>query len=231
MRNTYIVLLFFTIYGCAYHSQSKDPVTPATYKAASYRSADSVGKLRRLALMPVEIKSYKGKYVSVKDEAAAALSYEDACAHFLTGKKGYEIVVVRDKDGKWRSGLFENSGYGTIQDLYQKWHKETVEKNTAPDIQKIGHALNVDGVLVLRIKERKPWGVTAGILNIALMNIPLFYNMASPNIGAWIYETATGRLVWREEHSTFGSETIPATDSLTNLFADMENAVPRQLIK
>jgi hypothetical protein len=231
MKNIFFVLLSLTICGCTYHSQSKDPIAPVTYKATPYRSADSVGKLRRLVLMPVKIKSYKGKYVSVKDQEAAALSYEDACANFLTEKKGYEIVVVRDTDGKWRRGLFEDSGYDNIQDLYQKWHEEKAEKHTASVIQKIGGALNVDGVLVIRIKERKPWGGIEGILNIALMNLPLFYNIVSPNIGAWIYETATGRLVWREEHSIFGSEITTARASLISLFADLENAVPRQLIK
>ncbi len=230
MRNIFFVLLLLTICGCTYHSQSKDPIAPVTYKATPYRSADSVGNLRRLVLMPVKIKAYKGKYDSAKDQKAAALSYKNACAHFLTEKKGYEIVVVSDTDGKWRSSLFENSGYDNIQDLYQKWHKEKAEKHTASVIQKIGGALNVDGVLVIRTKERKPWGAIEGILNITLMNIPLFYSLASPDIGAWIYETAKGRLVWREEHSTFGIETTRASD-LIRLFADLENAVPRQLIK
>lgn len=230
MRNILFVLLFLTICACTYHSQSKDQVAPVTYKSKPYRSADSLGKLRRLALMPVEIKSYRDKYVSVKDHAAAAVSYEDACANFLTEKKGYEIVVARNADEKWRSGLFEDSGYNNIQDLYQKWHKEAADMQASSVIQKIGGALNVDGVLVIRIKERKPWGLTEGLLNIALINIPLFYNVASPNIGAWIYETATGRLVWREERSIFGNEAATATDSLISLFADLENAVPRQLI-
>jgi hypothetical protein len=230
MKNVFFVLVFLTICGCTYHSQSKDPITPVTYKATSCRSPESVGKLRRLVLMPVEIRSYKGRYVSVKDQEAAAQSYEDACAHFLTEQKGYEVVVVRDTDGKWRSGLLTNSGHENIQDLYQKWHKEKGEKHTRSVIQQIGGALNVDGVLVIRIKERKPWGVTKGLMNIALMNIPLYHNIASPNTGAWIYETSTGRLVWRQERSTFVDKTTSAT-TLVILFADLENAVPLQLIK
>jgi hypothetical protein len=238
MRTLFLILLSLMIHGCTYHWQSKDPITPVTYKDSPYRAADSVGKLRRLALMPVEIKSYAAKYAYEKEQEAAqeaaALSYEDACARLLSEKKGYEIVVVMDADGKWQSSLFENSGYNNIQDLYQKWHKETAEKHTTSVIQNIGRALNVDGVLVIRIKERKPWGVTEGTLNIALVNIPLFYSIASPDLGAWIYETATGRRVWREEHS-IGNEagvgTTTVTVSLISLFADLENAVPHQLIK
>ena len=153
----------------------------------------------------------------------------------MNNKKGYEIVVVRNEDGRWRSVLFEGAGFNHIQELYQKWNKEKVEKHTTSIIQKIGGALNVDGVLVIRIKERKPWGTIDTLLNLTLMNIPLFYNLASPDIGAWIYETSTGRLVWSEEHSIFGNETaptpIPITESLIDLFVDMENAVPYQLTK
>ncbi len=63
----------------------------------------------------------------------------------------------------------------------------------------------------------------------------LSYNICAPDIGASIYETDTGKLVWRESHSVVaGDPTIlspPASDYLVDLFADLENAVPRQLIK
>lgn len=232
MRNIFFVLLSLTICNCTYHYQSQDPLTPVTYETPLYRSADSVGILRRLALLPMEIKSYKGgKYEAANDQEAAALIYEGACANFLTEKKGYEIVVVRDADKKWRSELLKNSGYDNIQDLYQEWRQGTAEKHTAMVIQKLGRALNVDGVLVIWVKQEKPWGLTEGILNIVLIDIPLFYHMASPDIGAWIYETSTGRLVWREEYSLFDVVDTITTDSVINLFTDLQNAIPQQLLK
>ena len=204
-----------------------------TYEAPLVRRADSVGKLRRLALMPLEIIN-KGKYDSPKDQVAAAQSYEDICANFLTRDKGYEIARVRDADGKWQNDLLDKSENSSIQELYREWHKEKAEKHTASVIQKIGRALNVDGVLVVRITERKMSLAEGGLwacLNIALLNIPLFYLMISADKGAWIYETATGRLVWYEERSAIADERSPITVSLSSLFRDMENAVPRQLIK
>jgi hypothetical protein len=226
MRKIFCVLLFLSICGCTYHWQSRDPITPMTYHAAPYRSADSVGKLRRLAMMPVELKSYSGKYDSEEDHEAAVLRHEEACERFLTERKGYEIVVVRDKEGKWPSGVFESSEYENTQDLYQRWRAETAEKHTESVIKKIGSALNVDGVLVVRIKEPKPWGIIEGLLNIAFVNIPLVYNIATPDVGAWIYETTTGQLVWRTESSN-----IEGRRSVIDLFRDLENAVPHQLIK
>lgn len=234
MRNVSFFVMLLALYGCSYHSQTKDPITPVTYKDTPYRAANSIGKLRRLAVMPIEIESYNGKYASEKEQEAAALSYQETVAKFMIEKKGYEIVVVRDEDGKWQDDLLGTPGHDNIKDLYQKWHKEPADKHTTSVIQKVGRALHIDGVLVIRIKERKPWGVTEMILNIALLDIPLFYAIASPNIGAWIYEVSTGRLVWREEHSAdtaiFG---LPGTttDFLISLFANLENAVPHQLIK
>jgi hypothetical protein len=230
MKNIFLVLLSLAFFSCTYHSQSKAPVTPVTYNTAQYRGEASVGKLRCLALMPVEIKSYKGKYISLKEQEATAQSYGDACGNFLINEKGYEIVVVRDIDGKWQNDLIEKSGYDNIQDLYKKWHKKSGEKHAVSDIHKIGQALNVDGVLVIQIKERKPWGITQALLNIALMNIPLFYKIGSPTIGTWIYETTTGRVVWSQEYSDIDQED-EVSFSYIKLFADLENAVPRQLIE
>jgi hypothetical protein len=232
MRNLFFVLLSVTICSCTYHSQSKNPVVPISYEATQYRKANSVGNLRRLAVMPIEIKPYKGKYSCAKDQEAATLNYENAYTKFLNEKKGYEIVAVRDSEEKWRSELLSDSKCSNIKELCQKWHKDIEEGNTVSVIKKIGRTLNVDGVLVVHIKERKPWGVTEGLLNIALLDIPLFYNIFSPEIGVWIYGTATGQLIWREERSIFitGDESV-TTDSLISLFADLENAVPQQLTK
>jgi hypothetical protein len=85
------------------------------------------------------------------------------------------------------------------------------------------------------VKDRKAWNAFDGILNIALMNIPLFYGISSPNIGAWIYETASGQLVWRKEYSDFldpnKSVYRYVSYTITILFQDLENAVPYHMIK
>ncbi len=235
MKKLFFLWLSFTIGGCSYHTPSKGPVTPFTYKETPYRSAESVGNLRRLALMPIEIESQKRGEGSAENEAAAAASYEDACVTFLTEKKGYEIVVFRQADGALQEGVLADSGYSNIQEFSRKMREGAEDARRAELIHRIDAALHVDGLLVVRIKERKPWGTAEGLLNIALLNVPLFYTIASPNIGAWIYETATGRLVWRLEYSSAASssygERMTAAESVFRLFADLDNAVPRQLIQ
>ncbi len=239
MRKLLLILLIFVMCGCRYHSQTDDPVTPVTYEALQYRSESSIGNLRRLALMPTELKSYKGKYDSEKNQLTAALSYEDACANFLTDEKGYKIVVLRDVDEKCKNGLLENVECICNQDLYQKWKKSSVKKKTTSAIQEMGTALNVDGILVIWNKERQDlddWEQLwkAGLFalsNIPLLFTPIYYYTMTPDIGAWIYETATGELVWSAVDSLYPSETFHDSGRIVNLFTDMENAVPRQLIK
>jgi len=226
-----MIILLMMIYSCSYNEQFKDTITPVTYQDTPHRSADSIGKLRRLLIMPVEVLSYKGRYLSRDSLETAEIKYEKACVQFLTEKKGYNIITLRGADGKLKTDLLKDLDDKKILTTYKTWRRESPGKQSAEIIQNIGNIMSVDGVLVVWIKERRPWNAIDGILNIALMNIPLVYNMASPNIGALIYETSTGDLVWSEKQSTFIIEPDNYTDSIVSLFTDLENAVPLQLIK
>lgn len=99
-------------------------------------------------------------------------------------------------------------------------------------VQEIGRVMKVDGLVVIRYKERRQWNAFDGILNIALMNIPLFYRFSAANMGAWIFETNSGRMVWRTEQAgDFGMHEGSPGSELNILFYNMENAVPLQLIE
>ena len=240
MRYIFYLLIALAIYGCTYHSQSEEPKTPVSYKETPYRSSNSIGLLRRLVIMPVAHEPYKDEYTSVKEQEAAAQSFQKVCADFLTDIKGYEILTIKDVGGEWdwdRIGYNNNAESpesSNLNNLYQQWHEETAGKHTEQVIQKIGRTLNADGVVVMWVKEREAWDAIDGILNIAFMNAPLFYNLGYPNIGAWIYETSSGQLVWSAKHSTFGEVEGTSTSNMNhvvNLFVNMENAVPSQLTK
>lgn len=234
MKNKLFVLFFIITCGCSYHSESETPKKPMTYSETSYRSPNSIGLLRRLVMMPLVHEPFDGEYESSIDQKNAALKFRNACVDYLMNKKGYEIVAVEDNDGKWESEGKENLDDESLKDLYQMWLREAAGKHTQPVIQKIGRSFKADGVLVVWVKELKPWGTMAGLLNITLLNAPLFYNIASSNIGAWIYESSSGQLVWSEERSTFGMQEAvitPDIATVVSLFADMENAVPHQLTK
>ncbi len=229
MKIIFFSLILFALSGCTYHWKSTESITPITYEAKNYRSSNSVGNLRRLVLMPIEHEAYEGRYRSVNEQREASRRFEMACSEFLHNKKGYEIIILSDKNGKWQNiGTDNNKSESNM--LNRSWNKEYGQIHTKEVIQKIGKDLNSDGILVIRLKEIKPWNTIDGILNIALLNIPLFYNIATPESGAWIYETASGKLIWRNEISIIGDTNTVNSDTLLDLFRDLENAVPIQLI-
>jgi len=238
MRYVLFFLIIPVLCGCTYHFESEEPKNPVSYQQTPYRSKKSIGLLRRLVIMPIVHEPYKDEYKSITDQKAAAQKFQDECVKYLSNDKGYELIVINDLEGKWiKSNLETNDREGgkekaDINHLYQLWHSEKAGKHSEQVIKKISDELNVDGVVVIRVKEVTAWNALEGILNIALMNAPLFYNLATPNIGAWIYEGTSGQLVMSVEQSVGGdSDSGPSISQVVNVFADMENAVPRQLTK
>lgn len=223
-----IFILLLTIGGCTYSSQSEDERTPKTYQRTQYREASSIGHLRRLALMPIQIEKYEGKNTYEENPEIELLKYEHFCAQYLTVTKGYQIEVVRVSEDKWKNTVLEKLDLPNVQELYKKWNEEEADSHTKIIIQQIGGTLKVDGILVIRISEHMLWNPVLSLLNVFLMNIPLFYTMMEPNIGAWIYETASGELVWYKKFSDFVDEVATTEAHLQRLFWDLDNAVPQQ---
>jgi len=229
MKKALLLCICLTIWGCSYHSQTMETVTPSTYTSAPHRPANSVGKLRRLALMPVELESHKEKFTSEQERANTALAYQDICARYLSARKGYEVVKVRESNEAWSARLSE-TGREEARTLFRQWRKRNAGKHTAMMVKRLGSLLGVDGIVVVWIRERAPMGAAGGMANIMLMNLPLFYRMASPDTGAYIYETASGRLVWSEEQSNVDAIEDMET-ALTGLLSNLENAVPAPLAR
>lgn len=231
MKKLVLAALSLMLFACTYHSGPERPVTPTSYSRPTHRNPNSIGILRRMAIMPIDIEPLTGPHNMEADWIKTATSCEQECAAHLKQAKGYDIVLARDSKSGWQEMLCVEDGYCSISEIYQAWRSGPQKDSTLSMIQKIGHAMNVDGLIVMRIKEKRLWNAFDGILNIFLMNIPLVYQLRTPNIGAWIYETASGRMIWRMEQSTFGDRQPSYPDILCGLFDEMENAVPLQLIE
>lgn len=230
MKNVSLILVFLMISGCTYDFTIKEAVTPVTYNSTIERASNSIGRLRRLALMPITLETYEGRYSSKKDYEDSVQYYTRECARYLHIDKGYSVIVVSEPDGTWKRSMFIYRESHKVTEWSHQWSQELEESHSASIVNEIGLALHADGLLVVKIAERKPWSAAGGLLNIALLNIPLFYNIARPDMGAWIYETSSGKLVWSEEHSTFSDgENRPFY--INDLFRDLDNAVPIQLTK
>jgi len=231
MKKLILVALSGMLFTCTYHSGPERPVTPISYPAPTHRNPNSIGILRRMAIMPIDVQPLTGQNNLEAEWIKTAMRCEEECAAYLRKAKGYEIVLARNSKSGWQEILCLEDGCCGIRQIYQAWRDAARRDRTLSMIRDIGHAMNVDGLIVMRIKEKRLWNAFDGIMNIFLMNIPLVYQLRAPNIGVWIYETASGRMIWRMEQSTFGDRQPSYPDILRGLFGEMENAVPLKLIK
>lgn len=221
---TILIINALLLFGCSYHWQTQENVPTRSYEETVFLSNDSIGRLRRLAFVPIELNTYRTKEKGYKsfNLNKFSLSLEKDVKNYLEKSKGYEVIAISDNQELWDSRLASRWENSSRKDI-----KEKV-------IQEIGALLNVDGVLVITAKELEPWDAADGIMNIFMMNIPLFSRIGKPSIGAWIYESTNGKLVWSEEKSTFGdahTSTRVHSSDLISLFNDLANAIPKLLIE
>jgi len=231
MKNVVFIIILITLTGCTYHWETAEPLHPTSYKTKTYRSESSIGKLRKLVLMPVYYETYNDRYSTVKEYQEKSRQIEALCLKYLQEKKGYEIVMLSDNTGQWNQSLFDQNTSAVAKKLYKEWTSEKYDFHSAKLIKQIGTLLDVDGILVIRLNEEKTWDTLDGVMNIALMNIPLFYRLSKPVNGAWIYETTSGNLVWSEESASINDNVSADINTLLQLFRDLENAVPKQIIQ
>lgn len=203
MSRRSLLIVLGLLAGCASEWRTEAPVVPATYQAPSHRSTISVGRLSRLAVMPVDVQlecdapeqtrmACEARRVRLRQELQAAVT-----AYLIT-QKGYEARAVAD----------------------------AVPPAGAAAMREAGQRLGVDGVVIVQRWIAKPWSTAKGILNVFTLNIPLFRALNALNLRIAIYATVSGQLVWQQELK--GEETADAVD-LTPALGDLENAVPPQL--
>lgn len=203
MKRIVSILLLAILCGCASEWRTAEPVTPSTYAAPSHRSASSIGRLSRLAVLPVVV------HLETDDATLSAAALDErrqtirrelqvAIKEFLITRKGYEVRLS----------------------------ERQVTPSDAKAIQEIGQQLGVDGIVVTERWVAKPWSTAKGVLNVFALNIPLFNALSAVNLRISIFDTASGRLAWQKELK--GEDSSDRTE-LEAALSDMDNAVPPQL--
>ena len=208
-----VLAMLVTLAGCTREWRTEAPVTPSTWSAQSYRSTSSVGRLSRLAVLPVVLEMEAPdahmsaqELDALKQKLRASLRAD--VVDFLVARKGYEARAV-DADPPDR-------GPATMQ--------------------AIGAANAVDGVVVIERWLARPWSTAKAIGNIFMLNIPLFMALSAENLRITIYETATGARVWEGTlkgedgmDTAIRNEDKAGQLDLSPILGDLENAVPAQL--
>jgi hypothetical protein len=205
MMRALTLLMLAMLFGCSTEWRTGEPVKPSTYEAAAFRSASSVGRLSRLVVMTVQFhleaednERSQPSWLERRDRLGREL--QSSITNYLATQKGYEVRAI----------------------------DAPAPDSDAAVLREAGQRLGVDGVVVVERWIMKPWSTAQGILNVFLLNAPLFRAMSTPNLRISIYETASGRLVWVREMQGMETEADLNVD-LAPVLGDLENAVPPQL--
>ena len=139
-----IFCFIIIISACSYHSETEDPVQAISYTSNTTRKASSVGKLRRLAFLPVEVIAYNGRYQTPSNLLSATKAYEKQCLDYLTQVKGYDVIIIRDSDPEWAYTILKKNGFKNLKKLFDSFPKSVLEKQGSTIIQVIGRNLGTD---------------------------------------------------------------------------------------
>lgn len=229
--------------GCATELRADAPVRPISYQLPAYRAERSIGNLRRLAILPVRARR-TGQFAQPLSDGPYELhpssrTIGEGVAAYLSNEKGYETVLIEGDAGDWRQELLAHPEHGSIEELQAAWGAARSEGEVKQVVQRLGRALGVDGVLLLWMdystvkQEEDAKNVGAALLNLFLLNGPLFYAMSHTAAEAVIFETATGQPAWRIQLSgaeaNIWQRNVPVSPQ--KFFANLENAIPAQVIR
>ncbi len=231
------VLVMALLPGCATEWRSQHGTVPTTYPLPAYRVDRSVGNLRRLAVLPPRLDCV-GPFALWTHSSRPEDGTCGSCS--ALADKGYEILRVGDAAGAWRADAVVAPEFGSIEELERAWAAADGDETRIDVVRRLGRALQVDGIVAVWAQELRCEKVTAGtgtfllvlgagLANIALMDLPLFYYLQHTYAEAVVYETASGALVWRRRLSG-PTEGGSPSGIWSALFSDMENAIPSQLV-
>jgi len=212
------------------------PTMPITYKLPAYRSERTVGNLLWLALLPVRRPVCGVGGMVCETELDFATPFE--LANYLSEHKGYRVKVVAGEDGVWRSDAVVNPAFGAIDDLRTLWESARTDGEISAAVRNIGTALQVDGVMSAwseddtKRKSKSLADLSAMEIGLAivllvpvLLTLPfiLMYDDSRTKRDVVIYETSSGRQVWRNSGSH--------RQDFAGLFRNLENAVPALVVQ
>ena len=226
-----IVIVASSCVGCS-HSvwTSSREIVPTTYSVSDVSIKRNVGRLRRLALMPVSFRLEGGGSVDPIDESHEPRLREDisnVARRFLVDWRGYEVVVVDDCDSDQVAVLLE-------------W-ASTSENDAAPPepvrqaIADLGRRHHVDGVVLIqgRLKILSDLGLAIICATGSLAWPVVLPADSGANLRIDMFESGSGRIVWRSQAEDWIGDPSDRNVSLQveRLLHPLEHAVPRVMVE
>lgn len=225
VRCTLVVVLWtaLSLSGCAHNWQSGEAATPMTFKLPPSRGGHGVGNLKHLLVLPALYnagwsESFSGVLCVTKAEFIRN-DMTGQTAKFLASSKDYRIVAPGDR-------VAESAPAPADKDLLAEYSRRLFEARdgspsaeTADLARRIGAIYKADGIVVVRgdYTSEDPISVSLMLFGIAKPGL---------TVEAWIFETRSGRVVWR------GSSWAPGCHwNVEPAFTDLENAIPDVMMR
>jgi hypothetical protein len=239
-RTTALLFLCSLALGCTSASVSRDSkvVMPVTYTVLEgTRMERSVGKLRRLAVLPVQLKvtPKSHKWCLVKcGWGGLDNSIEMEAINCLRDKRGYEVISL-DSPANESAVSFtpeELSRFAkTLADNARAGNPDQPQEEVVTLVKELSGRAGLDGIVVIQGKATSmsliDWA--AGYASFSL-SLPLSFVRIGVSLRADVFETATGRNVWT--CTLYGGGEPSADEHYGMVLLDpIEPAIPRALTR
>lgn len=233
--------------GCAGNWQTDAPVTPSSYQSSRDRMARTEGKLRRLAVLVLDQAAPKacGRHT---DNEVSVDGADDFSRRQLVDTKGYELV---DLDARRLAAWLDAASLAALgTDILASVDAPGLAASPGSPLHRLLVRLHgdekADGLLVLHRRMTcgnaiTPMRALLGIGSLGLSEVwpdEKLQQLEAYHAGA-MFETASGRLVWRRDTSAdlgarlqdFFSLNGPRYAGLARVIDALEPAVPRLLTR
>jgi hypothetical protein len=210
--------------------QADKNVAPISYEATENGLDRTIGKLRRLAILP-------GAFEVTRDgEAAGAeflrASFVRSTTEFLEGERGYSVIALTPETIEELSDVELDQLLKECAASVAGWEEDGGADPPEQCASRIGRQLGVDGVFVVsgsRVSGRQ-WRFMATLLTASLA-WPLLMSQEQIEASAVLFEVSSGDTVWRSRFSKSAAESsgVSAALAVGFLFEGLEHALPEAL--
>lgn len=234
------LLVFLSCHGCSSHFwQESRNITPVSYQAAEAGVTQTVGRLRRLVILPLRYERNHAIFESSLTEGQKrkiARAVLVKTTEHLANLKGYEVITLEMYEDIYpeKLGLTPETVAKDVAALTD-WARSSADGQPPPPeasamAAAIGQPLHSDGLLIIQGHSRFcNSGYIATVLTASLA-FPVLLACNDYEIRADLFEVATGRIVWRSMISSFDDLWKKPEFAVITLFSRLEPVLPADLI-
>jgi hypothetical protein len=231
-----LLLLCPLVFGCATETvrSSLPDVTPVTYAPVIHKLDRSVGKLRRLLVLPIQLEVSPKNPKGCLDECAwvgLTNNLASQVVSYLKDERGYDVLSW---DDLIKGDTFQAVLPDGLEDIARKLleYARNVSSDGPPGeagslVKDLAGCAGLDGLVLVHgnATSFSLWDWALGYASFTL-SFPLSMLRVGVSLRADIFEAATGRIVWG---SAMHAKVVE--DPARHLFEPIEPALPRVLTK